>query len=218
MTASLRRRLPRVAAFAFLVTLAAPSQAVEGVFFIHVTPASFSGCGAVDASSLSCRDIVSASDSVVDDFAWIVIGDLSGEIGGAQFGISYDSGVNVATEAWTLCTGGSQISEPGWPNSDTGQAITWAGGCAQTGSDDLAVVGFLYVRSRSSGRIRVIEDPRVGFIGTTSCPPAESFDGCEYNGSASFGGQNGYVPENCRCAGPPVETGTWTSIKSRYGN
>jgi hypothetical protein len=78
---------------------------------------------------------------------------------GVQFGVAYDT--TVAVGSWTLCTGGLEIAEPGWPDSGTGFAATWPGIHHGVGSHGLHVVGFFQIEPGSTGQVRVTMDQRI---------------------------------------------------------
>ncbi len=191
-------------------------EAEDGVFLLHVAPASFSACESFEDATASCRDIVTSTDGSSDSFVWLLASDPGGEIGGAQFGITYESSVSVAT--WTLCTGGSQIPDDGWPGPGAGNAVTWADGCTRTGGADMAKIGFFYVPGGSAGTMQVIADPRVDQALFADCDEVDvvSYEVCNVHGKVAIGGGSGYVPQNCLCAGPLIEERTWATIKSTY--
>ena len=182
---------------------------------VVVTPASYGGCadGAVFEAG-TCADLVS---SPVGGFAfvWIVLSNEGGfpnGVGGARFGVEYD--LVGAVIPWALCTGGSEISEDGWPASGTGNAVTWSGGCYDPPSQ-VAVIGYLTADDGASGFCNVIGDPRVGFAQYSDCLPTE-FELCPEN----LGGCDlavGCTPVcGDHCEVTPVEEMSWGKIKSLY--
>jgi hypothetical protein len=201
------------AARACLTTLSAVSAAIahaEPVLLYHIAPASFSACDALNESSHQCSNTTVSSSASQDLFVWVIVSDVR-DVGGVQFGVEYDSGVGV--QAWSLCTGGSQLPDVAWPSSGSGSAISWAGGCWDRGS--FAKVGFFYVRGGSSGNMRFIADPRIGQLQLADCE-AELTEFCPRNGEASLGSSGGFLPSGCLCTTGFVEEQSWARIKNTY--
>jgi hypothetical protein len=141
----------------------------------------------------------------------------SGGIGGLQFGIEYDPA--FALGAWTVCTGGSEIPDAGWPASGTGNAITWAGGCyPEAGAPDGSTkVGFFSVSSEADATLRLTADPRIGMALAADCSPTV-VELCEDqlgSGSAIEGGRS---QNTCGqlCDATPAREVTWGAIKAHY--
>jgi len=102
-------------------------------------------------------------------FLWIVANRVGGfleGIGGAEFGISHEGSV----EGWTLCTGGSEIPSEGWPDSGTGNAVTWPGGCYEPPAET-ARIGYLSLSGGNSGEFSARPDPRIGAALISTCTP-----------------------------------------------
>jgi hypothetical protein len=185
---------------------------------VLLTPPSYSGCGDpafnfIDAGS--CADL-SSSGTGGQGFLWVVLsreGGFSG-VGGCQFGLNH----TVAASGWTLCTGGSEVPEGGWPASGTGNAVTWGGGCyVSPGSN--AKIGFLAVNPDNGGSIAITADPRVGSSVWADCDAA-LWTVCEqYLGSDDLA--SGTSP-SCGdasatgCTATPIEETTWGGIKSLF--
>lgn len=210
----------RVVCLLCVVAASSGPANAEAVYFLHATPASSGLCNAVNDATLSCGSVNNGPDGFGDTFVWVIVGDVGSEIGGAQFGVEYDSGVQVAL--WQPCTGGEQIPQVGWPASGTGNVLTYSQGCYRP-PGNLAKVGFFYVSSGSVGAMRITDDPRFGEAMTFGCGVTGGGDGgkypaCDYNGSLVFGGGTGYLPADCRCSGPPTVDRTWTTIKDSYRN
>jgi hypothetical protein len=142
------------------------------------------------------------------------------DVGGVQFGIEYESGIQVL--AWTNCTGGAQIASdsPPWPASGSGNSLTYSEGCYSPGSGGLAKVGFFLVSTGSSGWFGFAPDRRLYEYGRSGLEyarcDASVHELCEYNGRAAIGGGTGALPRDCECSGPPVTERSWSTIKDTY--
>ncbi len=197
----------------------AATASAEPVFFFHITDADFAFCDGLDDRDLRCSEIVVSTPSTRPVFAWVLVADVGQGFAGAQFGIRYTDGVQIS--AWTLCNGGNEVPDVAWPSSGTGNAVVWPHGSCYTpaGPDRIGKIGFFYIAAGSSGTISFVPDPRenegVLLLSTCVYPPVR-IEGCSYNGSAGFGGSQGRLPVDCRCSGPPVESRSWSSIKSSY--
>jgi hypothetical protein len=115
-----------------------------------LAPADYAGCGSVSSlEATACEDLDSPGLPVgTRAFLWIAVTYHEGfpaDVGGVQFGIHYS---DLEIDEWSLCTGGIEIRQEGWPDSGTGNALTWSGGC-HTPENDVAVVGFLAPRGGS---------------------------------------------------------------------
>jgi hypothetical protein len=141
------------------VVVAGAARGDEPTLSIHLAPASYSGCGAVDADTMSCGDLVTSGDNAGSQFGFVVMSGRSG-VAGVQFGVEYDAEVSVS--GWTLCTGGLQIPEEDWPDSGTGLAATWDGTEYPSGPDSLVVVGYFTFEAASTGSATLTPDARIG--------------------------------------------------------
>lgn len=198
------------------VAAATPRAHAEPTYIMHATPSDFSFCQSLSVPTLRCGDIDVSPPGDDDYFAWVLIGDVGGEITGAAFGITYDSSVSVAS--WVSCAW-QQVGYNSWPSSGSGLAVSW-GECTRTPANDMIKVGFFYVTPGSSGRIHITPHPRdditsEGGLAITDCD-ARTVRACDYNGSLVFAGVGGYVPVGCRCSGPPAVEASWSAIKSQY--
>ena len=146
-------------------------EATTGLHFMNllITEPSYSGCSDpvfewIDEEH--CDDLT--SDAVEGHaFVWVVasqVQDFPDGIGGAQFGIEYAAGV----EGWSLCTGGMEIPEQGWPASGTGTAVTWPDGCYYPAGGN-AKIGYFTLSDGASGHMRVTTDPRTGEAEYSNC-------------------------------------------------
>jgi hypothetical protein len=197
----------------------AAEAASEPVLLMHVTEADASFCDLVDDRSLRCSGIVTSAPSGGPYFVWVLMGDVS-DVGGVQFGIEYESAIQILS--WTSCAGGLQMpsASPPWPASGSGNAITWTEGCYRPGPGGFAKVGFFLLGGGSSGWIGFAPDPRHHESGLpgyqySNCD-GDTPDMCEYHGRAAIGGGTGAHPRDCECSGPPVTERSWSTIKDTY--
>lgn len=136
--------------------------------------------------------------------AYVLIVDGTPGVGlaGCQFGISYNDSTNKGVDIldWTECSL-FNWPEQGWPDSGTGNLLTWnqQTDCDTTG---IRVVGYFTLVAYSPDRLSVIVRPSdhkaaVAACGTTNITPdAESVDRIvpENLGFVDFGGGPGYNP------------------------
>jgi len=207
--------------------------------FLHFTQPSFAGCdetvgGFMQDALLNCGVIdTGASDygSFSPNFLWILVGNVPdgtgpgapGGIGGLQFGIEYDATVALGG-GFSLCTGGSAIPQDdlqgSWPQSGTGNAVTWGGGCGLVtdNEDGVTTVGFIPIAPGSSGIFSIIGDPRIdGIVEAADCDtnPTRVCTQALGSADATVGGTGGESTCGIKCATPVAET-TWGSLKSMY--
>jgi hypothetical protein len=134
-----------------------------------ITEPNYSGCGDPDFAwidAAGCADLSSAARAGYA-FVWVVasrVGGFPDGIGGAQFGVEHAASVI----GWTLCTGGSEIPEDGWPASGRGNAVTWRYGCHRPSGEN-AKVGYFLVSDGDAGTMAIIPDPRPGRALYTDC-------------------------------------------------
>jgi len=187
---------------------------------VLITPASYSGCTDAQFNFIDegvCADLSSTGTGGFG-FLWIVAsreGGFGGGIGGAQFGMTH----SVAASGWTLCTGGSEIPEGGWPASGTGNAVTWSGGCYQSPGGN-AKIGFLAVNPDNGGSIAITGDPRVAGEAIWAdcatdlwrvCPQFLGSDDLASGTSPSCGDAS-----TGSCEVVPVRETTWGGVKSLF--
>jgi hypothetical protein len=199
-------------------------------FVIHTTPASYSSCP-VDDATLTCESIDEVGDgSLPLQFVWIIAygwNQIPGwpmvpserGIGGAQFGVVYP--IDVTVTGWTLCTAGSEIPQNDpvlgitWPDSDSGNAVTWSGGEYYSASG-FAKVGFFGVSQGSVGRLTVVGDPRIAEAqiaagdGTAFNVPPAAYSSADIDGSNPDDGRKA-----CEELVPVAEV-SWGKIKSMF--
>lgn len=199
---------------------------------VHFTVPSYAGCQehAVDDAALACAWL---NDTYLDfgqpNFAWVMVGavpdgdepDIPPGISGLQFGIEYDPGFVLLGDGWTLCNGGSELPEYGWPKSGYGNAVTWPGDCYEVhaNADGLTRVGYFLVRALDEAVMSLVEDPRLDQARVVYCDGMEARV-CE----TSFG--EGYSEEGlgsgtrcgdlCLVGRTPIRETTWGSLKSVY--
>ena len=179
-----------------------------------VGPPDYAGCNAAMFSMLeagTCEDGASAGMAGTI-FKWVWVHDADGfpdGIGGAQFGIETDKPMI----GWTLCTGGNEVPEGGWPASGTGNAVTWEGGCYDP-PGVIAVVGFFTIADGMTGGMTIIGDPREGVAKYADCVP-NGHNFCPEN--LMTGVNDGALTPDCDlCEGTPVQESSWGEIKSMY--
>ena len=208
---------------AVLVPVAAVAQDLDGDVNANVliTGPSYTGCADPLFDFIEegiCQDLV--SDPVGgQSFVWVVASRNGGFVNpdGTQPGISaFQFGIGHAGAdvlSWTLCTGGAEIPEEGWPGSGTGNAVTYGGGCYIPPSS-VAKVGFFTLADGASGSMDILPDPRQNACWWTDCETT-SYVVCDQNlGGADLA--NGTVPiceNNC---GTPLSETTWGTIKSMF--
>ncbi len=143
---------------------------------MHVKVTSYAGCMDWDMDDVRLDCGVINTDGIDESpyapiGVWIVMGGVppcegtDGGIGGVQFGIRYEDTVQV--NGWSLCNSGAGIAGEGWPDSGTGYAAAWPGGCyCVTENDDgLTKIGYFYLISGySHGGIWIAEHPEVGYV------------------------------------------------------
>jgi len=154
-------------------------------------------------------------------------------ISGVEFGITYDgssqSGVDILS--WTVCADGLEIASDNWPDSGSGNIITWivdrdtGEGCQENvpGSPDdgvTAIIGFFSLTAYSTDRLAVTPNRTVATpaLQVTTCPEGIQYDinpneQAGYVGFSSDLSEKGLIP----CVHHVGET-TWGRIKSTYGH
>jgi hypothetical protein len=123
---------------------------------LHVAPASYSGCEVIADDSLGCDDLRVEGDSSTVQLVFVLVSGVA-EITGVQFAVDDQS---ITPSSWTLCTGGRQVTEPGWPEQGTGIAVTWPGLHGSEGG--LAIVGYFTVAAGQDGILSLAPDHRTG--------------------------------------------------------
>ncbi len=220
-----------------VLTLPTPIMAADEFPYtldLHFTEPSYLGCteGTVSDGALRCWVLNPNGIDVGEfepNFAWVVIGGVPdgsgpgapGGIGGLQFGIEYDSTVDMT---WFLCTGGTESPQADpidgvWPDTGTGNDVRWPGGCylVTDNPDGVTKVGLFILTQGSAGLIRVVEDPRIGQAHATACDESISRI-CRQAmgiGDATIGGGMGVATCGYLCA-VPVKEGSWGSIRNIY--
>jgi hypothetical protein len=153
-----------------------------------------------------------------------VRGPLTG-LAGLQCGIGYQNNqpgdardfVGVDIFAWTLCAALEFIS-PGpnaWPRPGGGNLITWDSNVdCQTG--ETGVAGYFYVAAYNRDALFVTPRPVDAQAKVADCQSVEAFLFPSDLGCASFSseGTHGCNPCVSGCFFDPVETSTWSRIKT----
>ncbi len=230
------RRLITIAALLVPVVAKADPGAIDKYTIdVHFQPPSYLGCteGAVADAALNCDVLNPVAIDVGEftpNFAWLIAGSIpegtgpgaEGGIGGLQFGLEYPETVFLGG-GFTLCTGGSEIPQDDldgtWPESGTGNAVTWAGGCylVTDNPDGVTKIGFIPINPGSTGFLFVRGDPRIGEAQAAGCD-AITFRICRQLlgcGQTEPGGPPGEIRCGGFCAIPIVES-SWGQIKSAY--
>jgi hypothetical protein len=86
---------------------------------LHVAPASYEGCGALDLAELDCSSIDVEGDSSGVQHVFVLVTGVD-RLDGASFGIAYDPGVDLVD--WQGCPNVATIAEANWPDSASGIA------------------------------------------------------------------------------------------------
>lgn len=130
-------------------------------------------------------------DSSVVQFAFVMSSEAD-DVSGAQFGIWYESTVDVT--AWANCQSAQSIPSDDWPDSGEGIALAFDP-VAPTGTDSLLKIGYFTVNSSSSGRIAITSDPRIGRA-ELAFGSGETYelDGMMLGVSSVHGGMGTYAP------------------------
>jgi len=138
-------------------------------------------------------------------------------IGGIQFGIEY-AFENGQVTSWTLCSGGSEVPEAGWPASGTGNAVTWMAGC-HVPPGEVAFVGAFLVYTESFGEpvtgwLRITADPRVGQALVADCE-TNLAEVCSDALVTWTAGES--LPDVCgACIATPTRSTSWGELKRGF--
>jgi hypothetical protein len=181
----------------------------------------------VDCSSI----VTSAALYPALNFAYVLVtdGNAAAGLSGAQFGISYDGpgaadglGLDIYTWSGTACIFGDYPQPaPAWPNSGGGTLVTWAtcqnvepGGA---GTGVVAVIGYFYCAAYSPACLRLGPRPIDNAGKVADCAANEDIitGTPSHYGTACFGTAAGPGYNPCGLV-TPVESTTWSAIKSNY--
>jgi hypothetical protein len=165
-------------------------------------------------------------------YAYVVLNDgytnggLHSGIGGLEFGIAYDNGLQSGVDIydWNLCADG-EFPGTTWPASGSGNRVTWNPDRCQRyepgglGTGVVLTPGYFYMGAYTPDVLAVIPPP-VGPVQATDCqgyPSAIEGAGVQHFpshlGQAGFGGAPGYNP--CALL-VPVQPATWSRIKALF--
>lgn len=118
-------------------------------------------CGDIDPETIDCSDIATELQSPPNLVTVFVIASGVDALAGVQFGISFGSGIDVAT--FNACHNGSAVGESGWPAlSGTGVAIGFPETVQAQGPNHLVVVGYFLLNSGSEGYIFLADAGQFG--------------------------------------------------------
>lgn len=203
-----------------LLLMAAPTHAQvdETVTLnLYIGAPDYAGCGSFDDAEVALCSNLASPPHPGTSFLWVVVSDTGGwpqGIDAIQFGVEW-AGLQV--QGWSLCTGGLQIPQTGWPASGTGNAMTWAGDCYEPPSE-VAKVGYFTIDDGSIGSMLITGDPRLSPPQTlfTYCNSSLA-EICEGNrgGASLMVGTDPICGDNCDGSTPTHET-SWSDIKERY--
>lgn len=234
------RVLAPLARFAVLLSLAsapiATHAAEETGYTVPVTFALRNGWGGYCDffASPSCERVdeglrpLYPYSPVHSEYIWVFVGNVPdgegpgtpGGVGGIRFGIEYPEELGITS--WTLCTGGAEIPQADeggtWPDSGTGNAVTFSGGCYDPViKDELALVGVFTYTAQTDGYLRIVDDPRFGKVEVNDCALTYSEPCDEALGWVGLrhDGPVGYNPCGVECAVPVAEA-SWSRLKTLY--
>lgn len=173
-------------------------------FVLHLVPfTNRSTClnGRVEQpDAITTRGDLSPSKYIA--YVLVVDGTPGAGLAGCQFGISYNDSTNRGVDVldWTECSL-FNWPEQGWPDSGTGNLLTWnqQTDCDTTG---IRVVGYFTLVAHSPDRFSIIVRPADQKAAVAACkttnitPDSESLDLIvpENLGFVDFGGGPGYNP------------------------
>jgi len=214
-------RAPRLALALLTLPALVAAQPLDGAANLnfHHTQASYAGCDdglwdEIDGGVCADLDL----DPIpAQSFLWFVISrvdvPLENGVGGVQLGIDH---VDADVLGWTLCTGGSEIPEDGWPASGTGNAMTWSAGCYEPAGGHQARIGFITLGDGLVGQFEVTGDPRVGQAVYADCD-TETYAICFSNLGRYDTGLD-FNPPTCNpeCGSVPSRRSSWGTLKALF--
>lgn len=192
----LRRRtiLQWAAVCGSFVCSSAPALA-ELAISLHLGPTTYPACTAIDPDTLSCADIVVEGDPSSRQRIYVLISGVESPHA-AAFGLVHPATVEILY--WQACGGPMAISQPAWPDSGTGIALSWGDGLVAAGPDSMAILGFIEIDVGSSGVVSVTADPRTGDAAYVDASGATHVIPEDALGAADTGGNGGGIRA---CAG-----------------
>lgn len=206
-----------------IVLSAGASSALAGAnsgasLVVHVGPHTVKNACTAVPSSCQGVNTVGSVGNFYD--VWVCIANFNDSVGvaGVEFGISYNPATSQGIDIfeWARC-GDQEFASSGWPQSGTGNIVTWVTNqnCTNT-HQALRVAGRFYLGVYSPDRFALTVRPVSGRVKVANC--ASSEDDLTDNaqnplGFADFGTGIGYNP--CLNIVPTVGT-TWTGLKTLY--
>jgi hypothetical protein len=182
---------------------------------LHVTPQTGQPCL---ADPPACSQVNTRGAFPGEYYAWVLATSYEG-IGGLQFGVQYDPapGAGLDVLYWTPC-GDLEFNSPGWPNSGTGNLVTWQGCQLQQpggpGGGVVTLAGYFHVSTYGADILKIIPRPVDGVAKIANCVAAESIVPPHRLGTAAFSqGGNVYGFNPCGLF-TPVRPTTWSGIKT----
>jgi hypothetical protein len=223
--------MKRLALCLLAMTLPVAASAQDGIDpevnlnFAPVVADFIAGCNAFadgsDCASITHDPVTDAAGAFVflvasNQNGWVGDGGIGNGIGAIIFGIEY---TGLTFNLWQVCAPGSDAQEVPqadtngtWPESGTGNAIAWTGGCYDPAGEN-ARLGYLYsVAGAASGSMQFTADPRDG-AGPAAYTDCDAFT-WEIVGLNGMDLDTGSAP-NCNPA-VPTEEKSWSQIKSMF--
>jgi hypothetical protein len=170
-------------------------------------------------------------------YALVVNGSQTEGIAGAQFGLSYQGGVDplggftpISVYGWTLCaTLEFSSPSPAWPNPGSGNLVTWNAtgpqctappGNATIGA--VGVAGYFYMAAYETSLFRLIPRPADGVAKVANCGSVEDNVIVNPDDNQTFLGALGFGRPGINPCGRvvivAVEPSTWSGVKTLVGS
>ncbi len=209
-------------ALAFGVPSAEATPGATPKILLHVGPTTTKNACTTNfsASAPNCAGAVTTGGLYTPNLYYLYVATYTPNFGpgvgvtGLQFGIQYNNaaGAGVDVFGWTLCaTLEFATPSPVWPASGGGNLITWSG--CQVAAE-MAPAGYFYMGSYTPDTMRLTARPVDGKAKTSNCSNVETEIVAGDLGFAAFGGSSGCNPCIADCAPVPVESTTWSNVKT----